>query len=284
MPKKHIDDGYDIVDIEEEPTLSQEISKIHKKERNKILKKIITKVFLFILTLFIGISVFSVVSYCWLDSEGQNKAISGLNTNDELFYTKSGVNEDIVKKMKTFVENLPDEQKDAVLSRWKIIVTDKIPNVLLHSSVMDINDYDTSEMVVGGYTFTQQRVVFVNSNLDDETIYKSLVHEVGHLLSFEYGSIHGSKKWEKIFEEDAEKFETDGYNKSNEAEFFASCYEEYFNSLKHLEKNSEKAYNYMKEMQDEKLYDNNILEKFGSGIKNSINTLRVYYYHYIVKR
>jgi hypothetical protein len=97
---------------------------------------------------------------------------------------------------------------------------------------MNINDYDTSGMIIGGYTFTQPRTIYVNRTLDTDTRYRAFVHEVGHFVSFELASLHGSKEWEALYEKYMNNFDTDGYNLSNEAEFFATAFDMYFKLYK----------------------------------------------------
>lgn len=276
-------DDYDIVDLDEELTLSEEVGHIDRKKRNGFIKKFLTKIILFLLTCFLALSVFSIVSFCWADIDLQKDVTNKMTNIDGLFYTNASVDADTLAKMQEFIANLPDSFKDAINDDWAIVLTNKAPDRLFHTSFIQINDFDTSGMVIGGYTFTQPRVVYVNVSMNPETVYSSFVHEIGHVLSFEYGSQHGTEIWEKIY--DANKnFETDPYNLSNEAEFFAACYEEFYNNPEKLKEKSMDAYNFMFDLTKKEVQDDNIIETFLTGCKNSINTLRVYYYYYIVKR
>ena len=276
-------DDYDVVDLDEELTLSEEVSNIDKKNRNRWLKKFLTKIVLILLTCFLALSVFSVVSFCWADIDLQKDVTNKMTDIDGLFYTNTSVDADTLAKMQEFIANLPPSFKDAINDDWAIVLTNKAPDRLFHTSFMNINDYDTSGMIIGGYTFTQPRVVYVNVTMDPATVYDSFVHEIGHVLSFEHGSQHGTETWEQIYNSN-QNFETDPYNLSNEAEFFAACYEEYQNSPEDLKAKSIDAYNFIASIVDKEVQDDNIIETFLTGCKNSINTLRVYYYYYIAKR
>ena len=203
---------------------------------------------------------------------------------DGLFYSSTDINKDTLTKMQTFISNLPKTVQDAMKDDWAIVLMNKTPEKLFHTSFIQINDYDTSGMIIGGYTFTQPRVVYVNATMEQDIIYRSFVHEIGHVISFEYGSIHGSKEWEKIYENCVGKFDTDDYNLSNEAEFFAACFDLYYNEPEKLKEESENAFNYINKIMEEEISDDNIVETFLTGCKNTINTLRVYYYYYVEKR
>lgn len=270
---------------EEELTLSEEVDQIDREKRNRTIKKLITKIFLVVLTLCLCLAMFSLVSFCWVDKDAQTSVTQNLTNIDGTFYTNGKLNEDLVVKMQTFIANMPKSYKDALADDWAIVLLEKTPERLFHSSFISINDYDTSGMIIGGYTFTQSRTIYINRTLDNDDIYRSFVHEMGHFVSFELSSAHGSSEWEAIYNQALEVgFETDGYNLSNEAEFFATCFDMYYNEPDTLKSQSQDAYNYMSTLMNNEVQDDNIFEVFLAGCKNSINTLRVYYYYYIVKR
>jgi hypothetical protein len=269
---------YDEEFIDEEVEQEQKKSKKKKDFGNWLIQKI----FLFLLTILIALSAFSVVSYCWKDSKTQTEITSTLQTSDKLFYVDGDIDEDCLFRMQKFIENLPQPLEECIRRDWVIIFTDKIPTLLFHRHFVSINDYDTSGMLIGGYTFTQSRIVYVNSELDPETIYSSFVHEIGHVVSFEAGSQHGSSQWEKIYRENMDKFDMDKYNLSNEAEFFAACFEEYYNSPDHLREGSEDAYLFINDTINTNIKNATAGERFILGFTNTANTLRVYYYFYFV--
>ena len=277
--------GYDRFEEDpEELTLSEEVEQIDKNNRNQKMKKLLTKIFLVVLTLCLSLSVFSVISFCWADIDLQNDVTDTCENLDGLFYSNGDINPDDLMRMQEFVANLPKSFREALEDDWAIVLLDKTPNKLFHTSLMNINDYDTSGMIIGGYTFTQPRTIYVNRTLDTDTRYRAFVHEVGHFVSFELASLHGSKEWEALYEKYMNNFDTDGYNLSNEAEFFATAFDMYFNEADKLKEDAPDVYDYMDNVMKKEVKDDNIIESFLTGCENSINTLRVYYYYYIVKR
>jgi hypothetical protein len=285
LKKKNQFVGYDTFeDDPEELTLSEEVELIDKENRNRRLKKLLTKIFLIFLTLCLSLSVFSVISFCWADIGLQKDVTKTCEPCDDLFYTNGTIKEDNLMRMQEFIENMPKTFRDAIKDDWAIVLLDKAPDKLFHTSLITINDYDTSGMVIGGYTFTQPRTIYVNRTLDEETMYRAFVHEVGHFVSFELSSIHGSSEWEALYEKYLNNFDTEAYNLSNEAEFFAACFDLYYNEADKLKTEAPDVYDYMDSVLKQEVKDDNIFEMFFAGCTNSINTLRVYYYYYIVKR
>jgi hypothetical protein len=112
--------------------------------------------------------------------------------------------------------------------------------------------------------------------LDEETIYEAFVHEVGHLTSFEYGSQHGSKEWETIYNTGIVTLDVSEYDKSNEAEFFASCFQLYFTEQEKLTIYLNEAVEYFDGLLSQKVRDDNFFAKYIMGYENTINTLRIY--------
>ena len=76
-------------------------------------------------------------------------------------------------------------------------------------------------------------------------MYEVFVHEMGHFVSFENSSIHGSHSWEKLYKKNKNTFEMEPYSLSNEAEFFAACFELYYNNPQHLKSQSEEIYEFI---------------------------------------
>lgn len=283
--KKNQFSDYDKIDLEEELTLSEEVSEIDKKKRNRFLRWFLSRIIMMLLTVLLAISVFSIVSFCWSDIDLQKDVTKSMTDIDGLFFSSTTVQEDTLTKMQTFVANMPKDVRDALNDDWAIVLMNKTPEKLFHTSFIQINDYDTSGMTIGGYTFTQPRTIYVNVNMDQDIIYRSFVHEIGHMISFEHGSIHGSSDWETIYDKCvANEFDTDAYNLSNEVEFFAACFDLYYNEPDKLKKECKEAFDYIESVMKEEIRDDNIFETFLTGCKNTINTLRVYYYYYIVKR
>jgi hypothetical protein len=186
-----------------------------------------------------------------------------------------------IYKMQTFIDELPDSYENVIKKDWIIIFSDKIPNKLFQQSFVKINDYDTSGMIIGGYTFIRSRIVYINSTLDFETMYMSFVHEIGHIISFEGATLHGTEQWENIYRKFLKEQDTIDYDTSDEAEYFATSFEQYFNDKSKL-KNNMDAYYFIETVLNTEIKNESFQDRFLMGCKNTINTLRVYYYFYIV--
>ena len=270
--------NYEEIELDKEEELLLQKKRRKKKKIKKIFVKIISHLFAIALTIFIALSAFSIVSYCWKDTTTQEKVVSDYSLHKENFYYGEGFDEGMIDKMSNFIKTLPVSINNTFNKDWVVVLDKKIPADLASSIVIvKNNDYDTSGLVLGGYTFTQSRIIYVNANLNNETMYEAFVHEIGHFISFEYGSKHGSKEWQQIYEKGRSTLDTNEYDKSNEAEFFAGCFMLY-------QMHPEKLNVYLKEATD--YFDNLIIRtdmrednfwaKYIVGIENSINTLQLY--------
>jgi hypothetical protein len=230
-----------------------------------------------LLLIIIAISAFSIVSYCWKDEEQQTAVADIYDSNLGNIYYESGFDSDTVAKMKAHVDTLPDYLKDVFYKDWIVVIDRTIPLRLSSGFVLiDNNDYDTSGLVLGGYTFTQPRIIYINPSLGYETAYTSFVHEVGHFISFEYGSKHGTAEWIKIYEKGYNTLDVSNYDKSNEAEFFASCYQIYSLNPNKLKVYLKEADAYFANLIAKPLDKEGFLKQFFIGCENSCNIMRTY--------
>lgn len=254
-----------------------------KKKEKKTLNKLLTHVVLILTTLLLALSTFSIVSYCLYDEDMQTNMKQSLKQESDIFYVEDAIDSETMAKMQVFIENLPDAYRDSIKQDWIIVLASKVPSELFHQHFVSINDYDTSGMIIGGYTFSQSRIVYVNSTTESDVIYSSFVHEIGHVISFEGATQHGTKAWEDIYRKYLiEHNNAVDYNSSNEAEFFAGCFERYFNDTEKFKTECLDAYNFIENVLDEDIKNKTFTERFFMGCKNTFNTLRVYYYFYFV--
>lgn len=219
----------------------------------------------------------SYLGYYWFDNSKQKEIRNTYQEYTNYLYSDGSITEKQLSEMNSFILSLPEQIENAIKKEWVIVVCKKVPDCMSIQMKNEKQYCDTSDLVNGGFTFTQQRVIYVCSALEENQINKSFTHEIGHLVSFLYHSAHGSPDWLKIYNTDKASFDTSYYNTSTSAEFFASCFEEYFNSTEHLKENSEGAYKYIKN-----LISNNYKE-FGIDVNIDvcINTLAYYYSLYI---
>ena len=268
---------YDHIELDEDEEKLLRKTKEQNAKNKNILKKLLTHILLISFTIFVAFSAFSIVSYCWKDNKLQNNVISNYSLKNENIYYGKTVNEKQIERMINFTSTLPNGIKEIFYKDWVVVVDKQFPVELTNSIVVvENNDYDTSELILGGYTFTQSRVIYVNGNLDDETIYEAFVHEIGHFVSFEYGSQHGSKEWESIYQKGIRSLDVSDYDKSNEAEFFASCFQLYYNEPEKLTVYLDEANSYFKDLLSQEVREDNFLAKYIMGYENTINTIRLY--------
>lgn len=270
----------DLIEVEEKPkkpSISSQVDSTQGKKKKNPLVTLGINILAILFLLFVALSAFSIVSFCWKDTE-QQEAVAGIyDLNKENFYYRSDFDSATVDKMIAHVNTLPSYLKDAFYKDWIVVIDKTIPlRLSANPIIIDNNDYDTEGLTLGGYTFTQQRIVYINPSLGFETAYTSFVHEVGHFISFEYGSQHGSSEWIKIYEKGYNTLDVSDYDKSNEAEFFASCYQTYQMNPDKLNIYLKEAKVYFDTLLAMPLKNNNIIEKYFTGCENSINIIRTY--------
>ena len=275
----YYDEDDDIVEVVEnnDRPISSKVDSLSKKKKKSPFMTLCINILSILFLIFVAISAFSIVSYCWKDTEQQQDVVKIYESSNGNFYYENGFNEETVKKMIAHVNTLPPYLKDAFYKDWVVIIDDKLPLRLTSNFVLiDNNDYDTSGLILGGYTFTQARIIYINPGIGNDTAYSSFVHEVGHFISFEYGSQHGSKEWIDIYEKGYNTLDVSDYDKSNEAEFFASCYQLYATNPNKLKVYLKEADVYFSNLVNTPLKNNNFIEKFLVGCDNTFNILRTY--------
>jgi hypothetical protein len=271
-------DIYQDIDLDEDEKIFLQQKKQQEAKAKSIFKKIITHAFLISFTIFIAFSAFSIVSYCWKDNNLQKNMMANYSLKQDNFFYKETVNEQTITQLNSFVKSLPEGISHIFYNDWIVVVDDEFPEQLSTtiSGIVENNDYDTSGLVLGGYTFTQSRIIYINGTLSDETIYDSFVHEIGHLTSFEYGSQHGSKEWDEIYNKGITTLDVSDYDKSNQAEFFASCFQLYFTEREKLTVYLNDANIYFANLLSQEVRQDNFISKYMMGYENTINTLRLY--------
>ena len=216
------DDDIEVAPKKQERPISSAVDSKQVKKKKNPLVTLSVNILSVLFLIFVAISAFSIVSFIWKDTEQQEAVANIYENHTENIYYDASFDKDTVDKMLTHVNTLPDYLKEAFYDDWIVVIDNTIPLRLSSNFVLiDNNDYDTSGLTLGGYTFTQPRVIYVNPSLGKETAYTSFVHEVGHFISFEYGSQHGSKEWITIYEKGYNTLDVSAYDKSSEAEFFA---------------------------------------------------------------
>ena len=221
--------------------------------------------------------IISQLGYYWSDNSKQKDIRNTYQEYTNYLYSDGSITEEKLSELDSFISSFPEQIEKAIKEEWVIVVCEKIPECMSQQMRNEQQYCDTSNLVNGGFTFTQQRVVYVCSSNGDIILNKSFTHELGHVVSFLYHSTHGSPKWLKIYDSDKASFDTEMYYLSTSAEFFASCFEEYYNSPEHLKRYSEGAYNYIENL----LNTNYKTSGIEVRIDVCINTLAYYYSLYM---
>ena len=200
----------------------------------------------------------------------------------DYLYTDYSVSSNLKNKMVTFIESLPEDMKTRIQEDWVIVVSEKIPSNLTMNSMFALQNYDTSDLLNGGFTYNSKRIVYVCSSFKENIVYGSFVHEIGHLVSFEKGCEHGKEEWINLYYQERNAFPCDGYYASNSAEFFANAFMEYYNDAEKLQKVSPEIYNYVENVMATDVDRNNmdIFEEAVLNFTTGLNSYRTYYYMY----
>lgn len=270
----------DIIEIKPEndrPISTKVDSSVQTKKKKNPFMTLCVNILSVLFLLFVAISAFSIVSYCWKDTEQQQDVVRIYESFENNFYYENGFDDETIQKMIAHVDTLPSYLKDTFYKDWVVVIDDKLPIRLTSNFVLiDNNDYDTTGLNLGGYTFTQARVIYVNSGMGNDVAYTSFVHEIGHFISFEYGSQHGSSEWIEIYEKGYNTLDVSDYDKSNEAEFFASCYQLRVTNPNKIKVYLKEADTYFAELLNTPLKNNGYVERFFTGCENTFNILRTY--------
>ena len=157
------------------------------------------------------------------------------------FYINESSSVDDAEMLNEFVETLPQIFIREFRKNWRVIVGDSIPYPITYAN----------DIIIGGYTDWNCRLVFVKKQLNYVDTLNIFVHEIGHCFDLEYGSISYSNLFGDVYDLYKETFleqyttSPDGYPTSSKAEFFATCFKEYMLYPDHLKIVAPKAYNFI---------------------------------------
>ena len=162
---------------------------------------------------------------------------------------------------------------------WTTIYDVYVPSAMVPKVSIGRNTYDKSGLSLGGLTLNQKRLLFVNIGIADYNAFiNTFIHEHGHAVSYEYGTLHGSIEWIILYNENKDKIVCDesiydkDYYTSDAAEFFAWSYSEYFTNQNKLKENMPDVYEYMDKLNHTEISDYKLL----TGIKSMLNSFFFY--------
>lgn len=232
------------------------------------------------LALLVLVAFFSAISFVNVDRQSQENAVKNYEVVGENYVAHykllNGVDE---KVDNVYWNNIPENLKNILQNDWVMIYDEEVPTSMRPSITLGANQYNKTGLVLTGLTYFQKRLLFVNSNLNYEAYQGSYIHEYGHAVSYEYGTLHGSPEWKYLYY----KYKNDipngveEYYISDSAEFFAWSYSTYFLQPEILESTMPEIYNYMDDLNHTEPHTG-FVSKLATGMKGIVNT---FIYHLI---
>lgn len=192
------------------------------------------------------------------DKSTQESIVSNYSHGMDNFYIDDGCNVENIEKINMFVDKLPSNFVTEFRNDWKVLIGSDIPYIFIEHENIPL-DYKTHGISIDGYTNWQTRIIFIREQLDVNQMLKVFIHELGHCLDFEYGSISYSNAFQEIYllhrdnfvEKDDDSLKQ--YCTISRDEFFATCFKEYILFPEHLQDQSSQAYmfidNFYKDIQ-----------------------------------
>lgn len=166
---------------------------------------------------------------------------------------------------------IPESQKEMFKRDWKIVFDSSRPSFMTEIVPIETNPNNSSENTITGMSCSRLRMIYLNY-LYAEDLEQTYIHEYGHSLAYELGSIDKSKEWQDIYNKYKDIVSNDvwEYYLGNESEFFAYYYSEYFINGEELQENLPEIYEYMDKVNHMEINDNTI-PKVYNGIKTFAN-------------
>lgn len=225
--------------------------------------------------LLVIITVFSICSFAIHDRTSIENAKKEFAVNKDNYSCDFEVEESVIEDLQEKYWNKVPESVRENKKNWQVLFKDTMPESMQPSISVGKNKFNVSNMVCAGLTYNQKRLIYVNNAMPYDCFVNSYIHEFGHSISYEYGMLHGSYEWQKIYKENADKSGCGDYNKSNAAEFFAWSYAEYYLNPESLKAFIPDVYNYMNNLNQTEL-PNSFVEKVFVGYKVIFNQLMFY--------
>ena len=214
-------------------------------------------------------SGYSLFSFVLVNQEEQVSAAEEYFVKDEMYVSNYHMGEELAENLnEVYWNNIPSSLKKVIVDDWTMILDTELPSSMQAMVAVGQNTYDKTGLILGGLTYHQKRLVYVNISVDYDGFLNSYIHELGHVASYEYGTLHGSPEWKSLYYNNKDKADCDGYFSSDSAEFFAWAYAEYFISPEDLESSLPDVYAYIDELNHTELDENTELFTGIKGIAN----------------
>ena len=220
------------------------------------------------------IGFYSFISFVLVDTSSQTNAIKGYEVVNDNYAAHYALKDYVSKNInEVYWDNIPKGTKNVLQNNWTLIFDTKVPTSMQPRFSLGANQYDKTGLTLSGLTHPQKRLVFVNTLLRYEDFQSSYIHEYGHVVSYEYGNLHGSTEWKHLYytNKDNAPAEAQGYYVSDSAEFFAWSYSTYFLKPELLKSTLPEIYDYMDELNHTDI-NQNFFSELQTGMKGIVNT------------
>ena len=138
---------------------------------------------------------------------------------------------------------IPEGMRGVIERGWTIVFVSSQPEYLHYP------DYYTEYDVLCA-TMYKERTILVKPMEDVSKAVNALVHEFGHVASWEYGYAEKGREFLLLYEANKEEyvdvvFPETGYAVSGEDEFFACMFRNYFKDPAYIKEHAPLVYDYM---------------------------------------
>ena len=154
-------------------------------------------------------------------------------------YTTTETTEEVIEQL----ELLPAEISKK-LAGWTIYADNK----KLYEIADENGEYNGTPIeYLGGISFKQSKVIFLN----EEYVDTSLLHEIGHAVNSEFGLLSETEEFKNIYESEKDNFDCyvgDGDEEhctKNESEYFAEAFHQYLLASDLLKEDCPATYEYI---------------------------------------
>lgn len=216
------------------------------------------KIFVCVSVCIVIMSLMFICVYEYIDRAAQTSIVSNYSYEIDNLYVDKDCNIENAKKINAIIDKLPFNFVREFRTDWKIVIGSSIPYAFIEHENIPL-DYESQGISIDGYTNWQTRIIFIREQSDVNQMFEVFIHEIGHCLDFEYGSVSYSDEFQEVYLLYCDNFVDkdvgvlNQYCTTSRDEFFANCFKEYILSPEHLQSQSPQAYifidNFYKDIQ-----------------------------------
>ena len=254
----------------------QEFRNFKNYDKKKKIKSLATMIFSFILLPLIIITVVAFV-ISKPNVKVQTDIMETYNYVSEDYAAPFEIDDAFFDRMDVVYWNkIPESQKNMFKSDWKIVFDSEQPSYFNDIIPIETNANSKSEYAVTGMSCARLKMIYLDYRYAED-LENTYIHEYGHALAYELGSIDNSREWQSIYNKykDAVSDDVWNYYLGNSSEFFAYYYAEYFQNGEELKENLPEIYKYMDKVNHMEI-KNNSMQRTYNGIKTWFNLFITY--------